>query len=411
MTELDKDPWVSWGGSVEPVLEDDQAWQRRMQLKRFRYLAGLGTAGLLFIVVRGALVGGFFPWADLINSIFLGGLIIVSFWRPERLNLLVWLGLVSFFANVADGFTHWGDAVIVPAHMLLPLLVLYGALLGNIRMSLASMIGVLGVYAYTWMNHRDLDRLELLILTNLCVATLITGAASLGVWRHQSRLIRKLDQQTKRLGAELETRLRIQAMVTHDIRNPLLTLLHATVLDDRQSIQSMAERISEIVKSATGLTSGSKIIPSSVAIKDIWSYIQQTFSVRLADKDQTINTLGDEHLSVQADLSVLCNSILGNFISNAIKFSPRGAAIEVIVECVDEFVRIAVYDQGPGLPPELFQAGSEGGAYTSKPGTDGEQGTGYGLRIAALCAARMNGRIEVCNHAKGAAFSILLPRA
>ena len=73
-------------------------------------------------------------------------------------------------------------------------------------------------------------------------------------------------------------------------------------------------------------------------------------------------------------------------------------------------MRIAINDRGPGLPQEVLACGPEGKDYPSTPGAEGETGSGYGLRIAALCAERLGGLLEVRNRAGGgAAVSIVLP--
>ena len=75
-------------------------------------------------------------------------------------------------------------------------------------------------------------------------------------------------------------------------------------------------------------------------------------------------------------------------------------------------IRIILKDKGPGFPEELLRHGPEAARYISRAGTDGENGTGYGLRIAALCAERLDAVIEARNPSEGGAeFSILLPSA
>lgn len=75
-------------------------------------------------------------------------------------------------------------------------------------------------------------------------------------------------------------------------------------------------------------------------------------------------------------------------------------------------MRIQVEDQGTGFPSQVLHHGSRGEELSSLRGTDGEQGLGYGLRIAALCPERMDGVPEAGNReAGGAVISALLPEA
>jgi signal transduction histidine kinase len=82
--------------------------------------------------------------------------------------------------------------------------------------------------------------------------------------------------------------------------------------------------------------------------------------------------------------------ILTNLISNAVKFSPAGGCVRLTATAQDDHVRIAVSDQGPGIPEsfrsrvfERFARGKAGGP----------PGTGLGLSITKTLVTRMGGRI------------------
>jgi signal transduction histidine kinase len=208
----------------------------------------------------------------------------------------------------------------------------------------------------------------------------------------------------------LDARMRLQALVVHDIRNPLTALLRAVETDRPATIRQMSERIRAIVESAGELVGGSAISLSEVVVQDLWTCLNGIFAPRLAEKEQSLTMTGDPHLVVVTDLPILCNSVLCNLLNNAMKFAPRGGAIQMNVEPVGHRVRIAVYNPGPGFPEEVLARGPRGDGYRSQPGTDGETGSGYGLRIAALCAERLGGVLEVHNPPQGgAAAAVLLP--
>lgn len=99
---------------------------------------------------------------------------------------------------------------------------------------------------------------------------------------------------------------------------------------------------------------------------------------------------------VIADAKKLKQAV-GNLVANAIKFSPHGG--EILVECVREpdVLRLAVYDQGPGVVPGEQQAIFEPFHHAATRGADDARvpGSGLGLPVARRIAEAHGGRIWV----------------
>ncbi len=84
-----------------------------------------------------------------------------------------------------------------------------------------------------------------------------------------------------------------------------------------------------------------------------------------------------------------------NVFSNAIKFSkPKGKITFAIYEHEDQ-IHFKVQDYGIGMPEEIKKNLFEIDKPTSRPGTDGEHGTGYGMPILKYFVELFNGEIEV----------------
>jgi len=89
------------------------------------------------------------------------------------------------------------------------------------------------------------------------------------------------------------------------------------------------------------------------------------------------------------------HQLLGNLLSNAIKFAPHGGRVHVVVDAVDDFARILVLDDGPGIPeaerPQLFER-----FYRVASSMEmGVPGTGLGLAIAKSVAEAHDGSIDI----------------
>ena len=108
--------------------------------------------------------------------------------------------------------------------------------------------------------------------------------------------------------------------------------------------------------------------------------------------------------------------VLRNLISNAVSFSPPGGTIGLSCRRRGSQIRIIVEDEGPGLPPGMFEAVFER-FYTERP--EGEKfGThsGLGLSISKQIVTAHHGRIRAenveCDGAvTGARFIVTLPAA
>jgi signal transduction histidine kinase len=95
------------------------------------------------------------------------------------------------------------------------------------------------------------------------------------------------------------------------------------------------------------------------------------------------------------------HSILNNLFSNAMKFSkPSGRIRLEIVEQRNE-VFIAIQDWGIGIPKALRRELFSTQGASSREGTAGEKGTGFGMPLVRTALQTMGGRIRVESRAAG----------
>lgn len=127
-------------------------------------------------------------------------------------------------------------------------------------------------------------------------------------------------------------------------------------------------------------------------IKDKSDYI---FEDKLKAKGLKLVFEGEVSLVFSSDLNLITNHIYNNLISNAIKFSQPNSVINV--KCVDkeESVEISVKDYGIGIPPFLLDKLFDTNKATSREGTAGEKGTGFGLPLVKEYTLFLGGNISV----------------
>ncbi len=102
--------------------------------------------------------------------------------------------------------------------------------------------------------------------------------------------------------------------------------------------------------------------------------------------------------------------VLTNLLSNAVKFSSRSSEVQIAVTTEQAWVRIAIKDQGPGIPIEFQERVFQKFAQADGSDTRASGGTGLGLHICKELIGRMGGRIEFETQiGAGAVFYCELP--
>ncbi len=102
--------------------------------------------------------------------------------------------------------------------------------------------------------------------------------------------------------------------------------------------------------------------------------------------------------------------VLSNLISNAIKYSPNHGHIQITVSRQEKQVRIAVRDQGPGIPLAFQTQIFKKFAQADSSDTRQRGGTGLGLAISKELIEAMHGKLSFSSvYGEGASFYIDLP--
>lgn len=244
--------------------------------------------------------------------------------------------------------------------------------------------------------------------------------------------IQELEKTKKELHTALqkekelnELKSRFVSMASHEFRTPLTTMMSSLSLVTRygenNDKDNQMKHVSKIKNSINNLTdilndflSVSKLEEGKVEnipeLFDIKNFIGEIVSdmQSMAGSEQLIvqHHLGKEQVNIDKKL---LKNILFNLISNAIKFSPNKANIDVHVQVNSSTVRLDVSDHGIGISKEdqkhLFERFFRGHNATHI------QGTGLGLNIVARYAELMNASLDfVTEENKGTTFTIIIPQ-
>lgn len=229
-----------------------------------------------------------------------------------------------------------------------------------------------------------------------------------------------------RLRVELAALRRDQtAMLVHDLRHPLATLLMlAETLDEdvsreerRQAAGMIRRTVAELQRLVDGVLTASRleagvfsVSPTSDALASVITPSVATISPLAQRRSVALAVSGPTQVAVRIDAEKL-RQVLDNLLANALKFSPRGSAIRIVVDDGDAaMVRVSVADEGPGVPPEevptMFDRYRQG-AFGRTRG-----GAGLGLAIARGIVEAHGGTISYAPGPHGGAvFTFTVPRA
>lgn len=214
-------------------------------------------------------------------------------------------------------------------------------------------------------------------------------------------------------------------MAAHDLRNPLSVVLGYSkfllmrpdgqserankYLDNIQSSAKFMLGLVEDLLDVTTLESGKLTL--KLAPADLAALTEKC--VEMVRPMAEVKEIGIEVSLTPVELEVdagKLDQVITNLLTNAVKYSHRGSAVTVTLALEDSSVRLAVADQGQGIPEAELSRLFQPFGRTSVQSTGGELSTGLGLAIARRIVEGHGGQIGVTSEVgKGSTFFFTLP--
>ena len=233
----------------------------------------------------------------------------------------------------------------------------------------------------------------------------------------------KAETELKQLN---ELKNKFLGMAAHDLRNPLGAILNYSQFikeDEDLDAETQNEFIENIYSASNNmltilndLLDISQIESGKINLKIKPDNLNQLISSRVKLGQAISQAKGIEITTQLGELQEIpfdsdrLGQVLDNFISNAIKFSPSGTAIQVRSGAHNGKVKVEVRDQGPGIPEEeIGKLFGEFQKLSAQP-TGGEKSTGLGLAIVKKIVEAHNGEIGVESiFGQGSTFFFKIP--
>jgi signal transduction histidine kinase len=233
------------------------------------------------------------------------------------------------------------------------------------------------------------------------------------------RLARTLDAMLDRVASAVEQQRRFTGDASHELRTPIATILADASLSLERwrsaeehraaiaRIESEAARMARIVDGLLVLARSdvrsAATRSEDVDLRTVLDASVERFASRGVERGVRIGSRVPADLVV-ADRDGGLERVFDNLLDNALRYAPRGSAIDVEAAGRDGIARVTVSDHGSGIAPEermrIFER------FHRSPGASG-QGAGLGLAIARAIVEAHGGRISVADTSGGGATLVV----
>ncbi|WP_373835369.1 hybrid sensor histidine kinase/response regulator transcription factor, partial [Bacteroides heparinolyticus] len=281
---------------------------------------------------------------------------------------------------------------------------------------------------------------------------LLVATTIIGFFIRFGLRIKQEKEAARRAQLEKEQEQRVNKMnmsffanISHEFRTPL-TMISGPVTqlcenpkiedENKQLLYIVQRSVRRMLRLVNQLMDFNKLENDTLKLQvrrtDIISQLQHfvdIFRINANEKGITLNTYGlEDSFLMWLDVDKL-DKIVGNLLSNALKFTPNGGKVELCFDVVTreeagrifsltekdvdtQYVKISVADSGNGIPQEQLEKVFER-YYQLNNQTGGTYnwGTGIGLYYARSLALLHHGHLKAGNRSEGggAVFTLLLP--
>ena len=241
------------------------------------------------------------------------------------------------------------------------------------------------------------------------------------------KLKNELERKNLSLHESIKVKNELLGMASHDLRNPLTSiqgysgfllkkggaLNEDTRTDFLKIINSASSNILELLNdllSLSAIESGQLVL--NIQPGNLRALIEERIRLytHLALEKNIHLEINCQETTVVSFDTPRIGQVLDNLLTNAIKFSPVGGTIQIVVESDKGHIRVTITDEGPGIRSEdlddLFKPFKKFNSDSTEKG----KGTGLGLAIAKKMIELLNGTFAFKpSKNQGASFIFELP--
>jgi len=200
-------------------------------------------------------------------------------------------------------------------------------------------------------------------------------------------------------------------ILAHDLRSPFFGILgisslladsystldeqdiRAYILNLNGSLRNLFELLENLLGWSRYNSNKIKFSPEKVKICGIVNSIINLFKFNIEEKSLRIEIIEPEKCTGFVDKNMF-ETVMRNFLSNAIKFSKPDGLIEISIVKIDKTLELSVKDNGVGITKENLKRILKNKPFSTL-GTNNERGTGLGLELCREFISTNGGTFDI----------------
>ncbi|MFT3915090.1 MAG: ATP-binding protein [Anaeromyxobacteraceae bacterium] len=226
-----------------------------------------------------------------------------------------------------------------------------------------------------------------------------------------------------RLAGSIRSRDQFLALLGHELRNPLGAITLASELLDRgadpgrprEIIARQSRKLSRLVDDlleVSRVTSGKiELRPARLDLREVVASSLALVESTAAQRGVVLEvSLPDRPVALEGD-AVRLEQVTGNLLVNAVKYTPPGGRVTVLLDAAGGRARLRVRDTGAGIPPTELERIFEPFAQARTTLARSEGGLGLGLALVRGLVAMHGGEVVARSDGEGlgSEFEVSLP--
>jgi two-component system, OmpR family, heavy metal sensor histidine kinase CusS len=231
-----------------------------------------------------------------------------------------------------------------------------------------------------------------------------------------------INRMLERLEESFQTLEQFSDDIAHELRTPLNNLLLQTQvtlgrprsaeeyqdalhtnLEELERLHHMVVDMLFLARADRGMI---ELKTDDIDLRPEIESVAEYFEAAAAEQSQRVSVAGEGH--VVADRLMVRRAVT-NLLSNAVRYSPRGAMIEIAVACDARWCSIAVSNPGDAIPPEELRRLFTRFARREVSRGRELEGAGLGLAIVESIMKLLGGSVEASSAHGAVTFALRFP--